>query len=83
MAIRWLGRNTHLEKSLVDEFVVVTHVFFAGMIDVHLEGEKGELKCAGDESKCLGGILLLHSGCIYPSTFCQGFLNMLGLLYFS
>lgn len=67
MAISWLRWDSHLEKSLVDKFVVISHVFFTSVVNVHLQGKEGQLELLRDESKRFGGVLLPQIGCIRPS----------------
>lgn len=73
---RW---NGDLEQSLVDEFVIVDVIFFAGVVYVHLKSQERQLELFGDEAKCLRGVLLLKLGRILPATLCESILNMLCL----
>ena len=66
--------NGEVEKSFVDDFVVV-FVLFALVKEVDLQCQKRELQCLGYESECLGCVLLFKPLRIFPPARSKCFLD--------
>ena len=72
-------RNSDFKKALVDELMIARLILLARMENVHLQGQKRQLKLVGDEGEGLRGVLLTHSSGVFPATSRKCILQMFRL----
>lgn len=59
--------------------MVISRFFFPMVKNVHLQGQQGQLEGVGDEIEGFRGVLLVNLGCILPSAFGKGKLDVFSL----
>jgi hypothetical protein len=71
-------RYREVEAPLMNNLVVI-HVSFSMVEEVHLKREERQLQCIGNEGKCFGRVLLLKERGVFPTALGQGLLYMFRL----